>query len=87
MTEKEYLNWSEYSTLQKNFFSIYDQIHGFLRIWSHLLKKSLMENFIFCSVPLGTFYFIIIENLKTPKRQNSSTSITSFFFHILDKML
>ena len=24
-----------------------DQIHNFLRIWSHLLKKSLMENFIF----------------------------------------
>ena len=22
-----------------------------LRIWSHLLKKSLMENFIFCEVP------------------------------------
>ena len=27
----------------KDFFS-------FLRIWSHLLKKSLMENFIFCAV-------------------------------------
>ena len=24
---------------------------SFLRIWSHLLKKSLMENFIFCLVP------------------------------------
>ena len=23
---------------------------GNLRIWSHLLKKSLMENFIFCAV-------------------------------------
>ena len=23
---------------------------SFLRIWSHLLKKSLMENFIFCAV-------------------------------------
>ena len=28
----------------KDFFSICDQIRGFLRIWSHLLKKSLMEN-------------------------------------------
>ena len=27
-----------------------DKIHSFLRIWSHLLKKSLMENFIFCAV-------------------------------------
>ena len=29
----------------KNFFSKYDQIRRKLRIWSHLLKKSLMENF------------------------------------------
>ena len=34
----------------KDFFSNYDQIRSFLRIWSHLLKKSLMENFIFCAV-------------------------------------
>ena len=34
----------------KAFFGKFDQIHRFLRIWSHLLKKSLMENFIFCSV-------------------------------------
>ena len=33
------------------FFSKCEQIRSFLRIWSHLLKKSLMENFIFlCSV-------------------------------------
>ena len=31
----------------KNFFSKYDHIRSFLRIWSHLLKKSLMENLIF----------------------------------------
>ena len=31
----------------KNFFSKYDQFRWKLRIWSHLLKKSLMENFIF----------------------------------------
>ena len=24
--------------------------YSFLRIWSHLLKKSVMENFIFCAV-------------------------------------
>ena len=27
-----------------------DQIRSFLRIWSHLLKKSMMENFTFCAV-------------------------------------
>ena len=31
----------------KDFFSTCDQICRKLRIWSHLLKKSLMENFIF----------------------------------------
>ena len=30
----------------KDFFSKYDQIRSFLQIWSYLLKKSLMENFI-----------------------------------------
>ena len=34
----------------KHFFSKCYQIHSFLRIWSHLLKKSLMQNFIFCAV-------------------------------------
>ena len=34
----------------KDFFSKCDQNRNFLRIWSHLLKKSLIENFIFCAV-------------------------------------
>ena len=34
----------------KDFFSKCEQIHKKLRIWSYLLKKSLMENFIFCAV-------------------------------------
>ena len=35
----------------KDLVSKCDQIPSFLRVWSHLLKKSLMENFIFlCSV-------------------------------------
>ena len=34
----------------KDFFSKCDQIRWKLRIWSHLRKKSLMENFIFCAV-------------------------------------
>ena len=31
----------------KDFFSKCDQIRSKLRIWSHLLQKSVMENFIF----------------------------------------
>ena len=34
----------------KDFFCKCDQIRSFLRIWSHLLKKSLMKNFIFCTM-------------------------------------
>ena len=34
----------------KDFFSKRDQIRRKLRIWLHLMKKSLVENFIFCLV-------------------------------------
>ena len=36
------------------FFSKIDEIRSFVRIWSHLLKKSLMENFIFWAVLVKT---------------------------------
>ena len=34
----------------KDFFSKCNQIYSFLWMWSYLLKKSLMKNFIFCAV-------------------------------------
>ena len=34
----------------KDFISKCERIHRKLRIWSRLLKKSLIENFIFCAV-------------------------------------
>ena len=40
----------------KDFFSKRDRFHSFLRNWSHLLKKSLMENFIFCAVMVPLQY-------------------------------
>ena len=36
-----------------DFFSKCNQIRKKLWIWLHLLKKSLMENFIFCAVILA----------------------------------
>ena len=40
-----------------DFFSKCDQIHRQLRIWSHLLKKSLMENFTFCATSFLNGHF------------------------------
>ena len=42
----------------KDFFSKCDKIRRKLWIWSHLLQKSFMENFIFCAV------WFIDANLK-----------------------
>ena len=48
----------------KDFLSKCDQIRNFLRIWSHLLKNSLMENFIFCAVLYAHFkYSMMMEPL------------------------
>ena len=43
----------------KDFFSKCDQIRSFLRIWSHLLNKSLMTIFIFVQC-----YLIVLHNVK-----------------------
>ena len=48
-------NLSDYTAQKMKFpindlFSKCDQIRRKPRIWSHLLKVSLMENFIFCGV-------------------------------------
>ena len=51
----------------KDFFSKYDQIRSFLRIWSHLLKKSLIDNFIFFGnglADVNLFSIPLTENLK-----------------------
>ena len=45
----------------KDFFNKGDQIRRKMRIWSHLLMKSLLENFIFCRVSV----LQISENLFT----------------------
>ena len=38
----------------KDIFSKCDQIRRKLRIWSHFLRKSILENFIFCAVNLAS---------------------------------
>ena len=60
----------------KDFFSKCNQIHSILWIWSDLLKKSLMENFIFYAVytqeqnTIKSFFFFkkaIITTVKITK--------------------
>ena len=49
----------------KDFFSKCDQIHRKLQIWSHLLKKSLMENFTFCVVCITAPFVLSRTSLQT----------------------
>ena len=46
----------------KDFFSKCDQILRKLQILSHLLKKSLLKNFIFCV--FCSFHLILVTRLK-----------------------
>ena len=50
----------------KDFFSKCDQIRNLLQIWSQLLKKSLMENIIFCAVQ----GYLLAQNLSIKKRHS-----------------
>ena len=57
----------------KDFFSKCDQIRTFLRIWSHLLKKSFMENFIFRAVFLTISFDAFVGLPQNFKAVLSST--------------
>ena len=48
----------------KDFFSKCDRIRNFLRIWSHFLKKSLMENYIFCAVLTKIIRYVVNHSSK-----------------------
>ena len=49
----------------KDFFSKCDQIRRRQWIWWHLLKKPLMENFIFCAVKRNDIFKILEECLDS----------------------
>ena len=49
----------------KDFFSKCNEIRSLLRIWSRLLKKSLMEEFIYCAV-IGLYFLkFLFSDFKT----------------------
>ena len=58
----------------KDFFSKCDQIRRKLRIWSHLLKKSLMETSFFVQCTSGCIFSnmekIMTVNIKSAMRNN-----------------
>ena len=84
----------------KAFFSKCDQIRSFQRIWSHILKKSLIENFIFSAVlpsnkanrasKIYIFsyrkrFWKIKKQLKA--KEKTKTKITAWFIHNNDSSM
>ena len=63
----------------KDFFNKCDQMRSFLRIRSYLLKKSLMENFIFCAVKVKRIFLSSIFRFRSESQsslKNTSSSIS-----------
>ena len=73
----------------KDFFSKCDQIISFLQIWSHLLKKSLMENFIFCALKVFDKFIYFIQNEFTLNLDKfkffgrKDKLLDNFYLHVL----
>ena len=64
----------------KDFFSKCDQIRKILRIWSHFLKKSLMENFFF----FFFFFFLQCKNERLIYRKKFNDITSRYDFIIFD---
>ena len=64
----------------KDFFSKSDQIRSFLRNWSHLLRKSLTGDFIFCAVKLVITIFN--ESFHRPSIWHILTIGMKLLFHL-----
>ena len=56
----------------KDFFSKCDEIRRKLWIWLHLLKKSFIENFIFCTVPVSFLVLHILRSFDVYARSHLS---------------
>ena len=74
----------------KDFFNKYNEIRSFLRIWSHLQNKSLMEKFIFVERLKDCFSMknpkLTRKKLSFPLRI-SSLNVTRIWSHLLKKSL
>ena len=63
-----------------DFFSKCDEVRTFLRIWSHLLKKSVVENFIFCAGEASTIYPMFQLHFAT----KTTSKFYVHFLHLLN---
>ena len=64
----------------KNFFRKCEQICRKLGIWSHLLKESLMENFIFCGFLRARLSKHFRDHLKKQSTQGFFSDKVDAFF-------
>ena len=69
------------------FFRKCNQIRCFLRIWSHLLKKSILENFIFlCSERFYQHCRVVFRTLLNTNDEVFLTYFVSLFRLIIAKI-
>ena len=86
-----FLKWA--GRYSNNCFYLFEQLyHRKLRIWSHLLKKSLMENIIFCAVRSQYDYYQQFINgtngLGDPKLSLSSNhGFSKYFFYLTNWLI
>ena len=71
----------------KDFFSKCDQIRSCLRIWSHLPKKSLMENFILSAVNASVVYKIKMKRFSLNQLISNMVSLDTPISRFQSNML
>ena len=71
----------------KDFFSKCEQIRSCLRIWSHLPKKSLMENFILSAVNASVVYKTKMKRFSLNQLISKMVSLDTPIFRFQSNML
>ena len=69
----------------EDFFRKCEQICKKLQIWSHLVKKSLIENLIFCAVCVCEVTLHFFSNLRTFNMDSKTVSRTNAYLFQLSK--
>ena len=68
----------------KNFFSKCGKIHIFLWIWLILLKKSVIENSIFCVMGFFNTIFIFYSSITAPKADKICRNEILYYLVVLN---